>query len=265
MVTPEEIADFLTLRKIYDFCDKELDPMNDPIDIIRSAVSVNSAICEKGLEKEYGLAIGPGLRRNCHDGLMTWDMVTNSMMVASAGADARMAGAPFSVVANSGSGNQGITATMPTVALARWKGISEDKMLRAVTMSNLVAIRIKSKFGRLSALCGATVAGTGSACAITYLLGGDYDAVCRAVPNMIGNVAGMLCDGAKADCALKISSCVNAAFQAAFMALRGVRVQNTDGIVETDPEHTIDNFAELGNKGSGPLDAAILHMMLNKK
>lgn len=265
VVTPEEIAEFLTLRKIYDFCDKELDPMNDPIDIIRSAVSVNSAICERGLEKDYGLAIGPNLRRNCHDGLMTWDMVTNSMMVTAAGADARMAGAPYSVVANSGSGNQGITATMPTVALAKWKDIPEDKMLRAVTMSHLVAIRIKSKFGRLSALCGATVAGTGSACAITYLLGGDYDAVCRAVPNMIGNVAGMLCDGAKADCALKISSCVNAAFQAAFMALRGVRVQNTDGIVETDPEHTIDNFAELGNKGSGPLDAAILHMMLNKK
>ena len=109
------------------------------------------------------------------------------------------------------------------------------------------------------------MAGTGSACAITYLLGGDYDAVCRAVPNMIGNVAGMLCDGAKADCALKISSCVNAAFQAAFMALRGVRVQNTDGIVETDPEYTIDNFAELGNQGSGPLDAAILKMMLNKR
>ena len=92
VVTPEEIAEFLTLRKIYDFCDKELDPMNDPIDIIRSAVSVNSAICERGLEKDYGLAIGPNLRRNCHDGLMTWDMVTNSMMVTAAGADARMAG-----------------------------------------------------------------------------------------------------------------------------------------------------------------------------
>ena len=265
VVTPDEIAGFLTMRKIWDFATKELDPLNDPIDIVRESVRVNSEICARGLEKDYGLAIGPNLDRNCRAGLMTRDMVTNSMIITTAGADARMAGAPYSVVANSGSGNQGITATMPAVSLAKWKDIDEETMLRAVTLSHLTVIRIKSKFGRLSALCGATVAGTGSACAITYLLGGDFDAVCRAVHNMIGNVAGMLCDGAKADCALKISTCVNAAFQAAFMALRGTRVQNTDGIVETDVEDTIDNFAELGNRGSGPMDEAILHMMLNKK
>ena len=265
VVTPEEIAAFLTVRKIYDFCDKELDPMNDPIDIVRSAVSVNTAICEKGLEKDYGLAIGPNLERNCRAGVMTRDMVTNSMIITTAGADARMAGAPFSVVANSGSGNPGITCTMPVVSLAKWKDVPEDKMLRAVTLSHLIAIRIKSKFGRLSALCGATVAGTASACGITYLLGGGYDEICRTVHNMIGNVAGMLCDGAKADCALKISTCVNAGFQAAFMAMRGVRVQSTDGIVEENVENTIDNFAKLGNQGSGPMDAAMLEMMLNKK
>lgn len=264
-VTPEEIAAFLTVRKIFDFCDKELDPMNDPIDIIRSAVKVNGEICERGMEKDYGLAIGPNLERNCRAGVMTRDMVMNSMIITTAGADARMAGAPFSVVANSGSGNQGITTTMPVVSLARWKDIPEDKMLRAVTLSNLIAIRIKSKFGRLSAMCGASVAGTGAACGITYLLGGGYDEICRAIHNMIGDVTGMLCDGAKADCSLKISTCVNAAFQAAFMALRGVRVEKTDGIVEQDVEHTIDNFATLGNQGSGPMDAAILEMMLNKK
>ncbi|WP_418666656.1 serine dehydratase subunit alpha family protein [Allofournierella sp.] len=265
VVTPEEIAAFLTVRKIYDFCDKELDPMNDPIDIIRSAISVNGEICERGMEKDYGLAIGPNLERNCRAGVMTRDMVTNSMIVTTAGADARMAGAPFSVVANSGSGNQGITTTMPVVSLAKWKEIPEDKMVRAVTLSNLIAIRIKSKFGRLSAMCGASVAGTGAACGITYLLGGGYDEICRAIHNMIGDVTGMLCDGAKADCSLKISTCVNAAFQAAFMAMRGVRVESTDGIVEDNVEYTIDNFAKLGNEGSGPMDAAILEMMLNKR
>ena len=265
VVTPEEIAGFLTMRKIYDFCDKELDPMNDPIDIVRSAVSVNSAICERGLEKDYGLAIGRGLDLNCRNGVMTRDMVTNSMIITTAGADARMAGAPYSVVANSGSGNQGITATMPAVSLAKWKDIPEDKMLRAVTLSHLVVIRIKSKFGRLSALCGATVAGPGFPCALTHLPGGDHDALRRAGHNLNGHVAGIVAAGAHADCALKISTCVNAAFQAAFMALRGVRVQNTDGIVENDVEYTIDNFAELGNRGSGPLDAAILDMMLNKR
>lgn len=265
VVTPEEIAAFLTVRKIYDFCDKELDPMNDPIDIIRSAISVNGEICERGMEKDYGLAIGPNLERNCRAGVMTRDMVTNSMIITTAGADARMAGAPFSVVANSGSGNQGITTTMPAVSLAKWKEIPEDKMVRAVTLSNLIAIRIKSKFGRLSAMCGASVAGTGAACGITYLLGGGYDEICRAIHNMIGDVTGMLCDGAKADCSLKISTCVNAAFQAAFMAMRGVRVESTDGIVEDNVEYTIDNFAKLGNEGSGPMDAAILEMMLNKR
>lgn len=265
VVTPEEIAAFLTVRKIYDFCDKELDPMNDPIDIIRSAISVNGEICERGMEKDYGLAIGPNLERNCRAGVMTRDMVTNSMIITTAGADARMAGAPFSVVANSGSGNQGITTTMPVVSLAKWKEIPEDKMVRAVTLSNLIAIRIKSKFGRLSAMCGASVAGTGGACGITYLLGGGYDEICRAIHNMIGDVTGMLCDGAKADCSLKISTCVNAAFQAAFMAMRGVRVESTDGIVEDNVEYTIDNFAKLGNEGSGPMDAAILEMMLNKR
>ena len=149
-----------------------------------------------------------------------------------------MAGAPVSVVANSGSGNQGITATMPVVAAARWLDIDEPTMLRAVTLSNLIAIRIKSKFGRLSNLCGATVAGTGAACGITYLLGGGYHEICCAIQNMVGNVTGMVCDGAKADCALKISTCVNAACQAAAMGTRGVRVQSTDGIVEENVERT---------------------------
>lgn len=263
-VPPEEIAEFLTVRKIYDFINTELDPENDSIDIVREAIDVNSNISDRGLEKDYGLAIGRGLRRNMMNGYMANDMVTNSMIATAAGADARMAGAPYSVVANTGSGNQGITATMPVVALARWLTTDEEKMIRAVTLSHLVVIRIKSKFGRLSALCGASVAGTGAACGITYLLGGDYDAICRAIHNMIGNVAGMLCDGAKADCALKISTCVNAAFQAAFMALREVRVQKTDGIVEQDVEYTLDNFAVLGNKGSGPMDEAMLDMMLHK-
>ena len=172
LVPPEEIAAFLTVKSIWDYCTEELDPLHDPIDIIRSAVKVNTAISEEGLSR---------------------DLTTNAMIIASAGADARMAGAPVSVVANSGSGNQGITATMPVVAAARWLDIDEEKMLRAVTLSNLIAIRIKSKFGRLSNLCGATVAGTGAACGITYLLGGGYHEICCAIQNMVGNVTGMVC------------------------------------------------------------------------
>ena len=220
VVSPEQIASFLTVRSIWDYCTKELDPMNDPIDIIRSAVKVNSVISDEGLSKEYGLAIGRNLDLNCRKGLMTRDLTTNSMIAAAAGADARMAGAPVSVVANSGSGN-------------------------------------------LSNLCGATVAGTGAACGITYLLGGGYHEICCAIQNMVGNVTGMVCDGAKADCALKISTCVNAACQAAAMGTRGVRVQSTDGIVEENVERTLDNFAILSTHGTS--DSVILDLMLNKE
>ena len=239
VVTPEQIAEFLTVRSIWDYCTEELDPLHDPIDIIRSAVQVNTTISNEGLSKEYGLAIGRNLELNC-----------------------RMAGAPVSVVANSGSGNQGITATMPVVATARWLDIDEEKMLRAVTLSNLIAIRIKAKFGRLSNLCGATVAATGAACGIAYLLGGGYHEVCCTIQNMVGNITGMVCDGAKADCALKISTCVNAACQAAAMGVRGVRVQSTDGIVEHNVEYTLDNFATLSTHGTS--DSVILDLMLNK-
>ena len=218
VVTPEQIASFLTVRSIWDYCTKELDPMNDPIDIIRSAVKVNSVISDEGLSKEYGLAIGRNLDLNCRKGLMTRDLTTNSMIAAAAGADARMAGAPVSVVANSGSGNQGITATMPVVAAAHWLDI---------------------------------------------LLGGGYHEICCAIQNMVGNVTGMVCDGAKADCALKISTCVNAACQAAAMGTRGVRVQSTDGIVEENVERTLDNFAILSTHGTS--DSVILDLMLNKE
>ena len=127
---------------------------------------------------------------------------------------------------------------------------------------HLIAIRIKAKFGRLSNLCGATVAATGAACGIAYLLGGGYHEVCCTIQNMVGNVTGMVCDGAKADCALKISTCVNAACQAAAMGVRGVRVQSTDGIVEHNVEYTLDNFATLSTHGTS--DSVILDLMLNK-
>lgn len=254
----------LNMRAIYNFCTQQLDPQHASMQIVRDAVRINGAISAEGLRMDYGLHIGRGLAADCEKGLIHMDMVIHSMIAAAAAADARMAGAPFSVVTNTGSGNQGITATVPVLALAQWLEVPEETMLRAVALSNLVTIRIKSKFGRLSALCGATVAGTGAACGITYLLGGGFDEICRAVHNMMGNVAGMLCDGAKPDCALKISSCVNAAFQAAFMALRGVRVSRNDGIVDEDVEQTIENFALLGNEGSGSMDEVMFRMMLNK-
>lgn len=245
----------LDMEHIWDFVHsvdiEDVKPILDP------QIRYNMAIAEEGLRGDYGANIGSVLL----------DMEGNDVRVrakayAAAGSDARMNGCEQPVVINSGSGNQGITATMPVVAAARWLGIDEPTMLRAVTLSNLIAIRIKSKFGRLSNLCGATVAGTGAACGITYLLGGGYHEICCAIQNMVGNVTGMVCDGAKADCALKISTCVNAACQAAAMGTRGVRVQSTDGIVEENVERTLDNFAILSTHGTS--DSVILDLMLNK-
>ena len=264
-VTPAEISQGLSLERIFTFIDQEFEPFGPQGETIRRAVSVNTAISQEGLRNDYGLRIGKMLTEARKKAGLPGDLATDCMIAAAAGADARMAGAPVPVMTNSGSGNQGITATMPVVAAAGRLGCGEEKMLRAVALSNLVAIYIKSKFGRLSALCGATVAGTGSACAITYLLGGGLKEIGYAVQNMAGNVVGMLCDGAKADCALKISTCINAAVQAALMASQGVRVASTDGIVEEDPEKTLENFSAISRNCSHTLDSAVIQMMLSKK
>ena len=245
----------LNMQDIWDFA--ETADLRDVADLLERQIRYNNAIAEEGLLGDYGANIGRVL-------LTTYgnDVSNRAKAKAAAGSDARMNGCELPVIINSGSGNQGITATMPVVATARWLDIDEEKMLRAVTLSNLIAIRIKAKFGRLSNLCGATVAATGAACGIAYLLGGGYHEVCCTIQNMVGNVTGMVCDGAKADCALKISTCVNAACQAAAMGVRGVRVQSTDGIVEHNVEYTLDNFATLSTHGTS--DSVILDLMLNK-
>ena len=186
------------------------------------------------------------------------------MMIAAAAADARMAGADFSVVTNSGSGNQGISSSVPAIAIAEYMGKNREELLRAVTISSLMAIYIKAQFGKLSAFCGATVAASGTAAAITYMLGGGVKEMEYAVFNMIGNVTGMCCDGAKPDCALKIATCVNAAWQAALLAMKGIRVQWNEGIVDEDVDQTIANFCLLGNEGSVELDRLMLDIMLKK-
>ena len=245
----------LNLHDIYDFANTV--DIAEVGGLMEDQVRCNMAIAREGLSIKYGANVGSTILE--HYGS---DARTMARALPAAGSDARMNGCVLPVMINSGSGNQGITATMPVVAAARWLDIDEEKMLRAVTLSNLIAIRIKSKFGGLSNLCGATVAGTGAACGITYLLGGGYHEICCAIQNMVGNVTGMVCDGAKADCALKISTCVNAACQAAAMGTRGIRVQSTDGIIEDNVEYTLDNFATLSTHGTS--DKVILDLMLNK-
>jgi L-cysteine desulfidase len=167
-------------------------------------------------------------------------------------------------MSNSGSGNQGITVSMPIIAYALKYGIADEPLARALILSNLVAIHIKGFLGKLSALCGCVVASTGSACGIVYLQGGTYEQVCAAIKNMIGNITGMVCDGAKVGCAMKVASGVSSAIQSAVLALRGTCIPSTDGIIEDDIEKTVRNLGTIGSVGMQATDKMILDIMLCK-
>lgn len=261
----EENADEpLSISGIYEFVET-LDREKDDLHMIENAIAVNTRIMEEGKAGTYGLNIGRHIREAKERGYYSDDLVTNAVEDAASGVDARMAGANVPVVTNSGSGNQGITTTVPVLSAGRQLKASEDKIFRAVTLSNLMAIYIHAGFGRLSGLCGATIAATGAACGLVYLLGGGKRNIGYAVNNMLGDISGMLCDGAKADCALKVSTCLQAAFQCAFLAMDEVVVGSTDGIVEDDPEHTVWNFNRLGNEGSVEMDRIVLDILLSKK
>lgn len=258
----EEPVSF-SLADAFEFCTTA--PLSE-FELVRQAVELNSAISDEGLTKNYGLRVGMCLREDMEKGMIADDLTNYAMSLAGAAADARMAGVDLPVMSNSGSGNQGIAATMPVVAAwRRLDGKDEEKLIRACALSNLITIYIKSKFGVLSALCGAVVAGTGVASAVTWLYGGGLSEIACAISNVLGNVAGVLCDGAKASCALKVSTCTNAAMLAARLAMRRLRVQSNEGIVEERPEYTIENFALLGNEGSDELDRLILDMIIHKK
>jgi L-cysteine desulfidase len=259
----EEAEYSFDLKDVYEYC---LHVDIKELGLIKTAIELNSKISEEGLEEQYGLEVGRMIQANMHKKILADDMTNYAMMITAAASDARMAGLSLPVMSNSGSGNQGIAATMPVVAV--WKKLEskdEAQLLRACTLSNLATIYIKQKFGILSALCGAVVAASGAACGITYLLGGTFEQIENSIHNTLGNVAGMVCDGAKSSCALKISTCTNAAMQASLLALSDLRIKSNEGIVEQLSEKTIDNFATLGNEGSENIDKLILDMIIHKE
>ncbi len=252
----------LNLDMIWDFV---MHVDTEKLDLVKQSILLNKQVAMNGLENAYGMQVGKTLLDGITKGYLPDDLATQAMALTAAGSDARMAGVILPVMSNSGSGNQGLSATLPVVAVGEKLKVDDEKMLRAVALSHLITIYIKAKFGRLSALCGAAIAGTGASCGISYLLGGGLTQVKYAIQNMLGNITGMLCDGAKAGCAMKVSTCVNAAVQSATLALAGKCIQATDGIIETDVEKSIDNLCRLGNQGSLEADRIILDIMLSKQ
>ena len=250
----------LTVKEIYDFA---LTAAYEDIAFILEDRTLNLALAREGLSGDYGLRVGKAIREN-QKGVFGFDYLSYAMGLTAAASDARMAGCTLPAMSNSGSGNQGITASMPVIAYALKYNVDDERLARALILSNLVAIHIKSYLGKLSALCGCVVASTGSACGVVYLEGGGYDQICAAIQNMAGNITGMVCDGAKVGCAMKVASGVSCSVQSAVLALRGTCIPSTDGIIEDDVEKTIRNLGKIGSVGMKATDRMILDIMLCK-
>lgn len=251
----------LTVEEILEFA-QQADLKN--IAFILESVKLNQALSLEGLLGDYGLKVGKTIASTGHRELFGTSILTHAMAATAAASDARMAGCILPAMSNSGSGNQGITVTMPVIAFAGKSGATEEQLARALVLSHLVAIHIKGYLGKLSALCGCVIASTGSSCGIVYLKGGGYKQVCSAIKNMIGNITGMVCDGAKVGCALKVASGVSSAVQAAILAMDNICISSNDGIIDEDIEKTIHNLGAIGSRGMQVTDKMILDIMVCK-
>ena len=251
----------LTLRKVYDFA------MNAPLDEIRfilETARLNKAAAERAFDGNYGHGLGRMLRGNYEHKILGDSVFSHILSYTSGACDARMAGAMIPVMSNSGSGNQGISATLPVLVYAEENGKSEEELIRALMLSHLTVIYIKQSLGRLSALCGCVVAATGSSCGITWLMGGTYEQVSFAVQNMIANLTGMICDGAKPSCALKVTTGVSTAVLSAIMAMENRCVTSVEGIIDEDVDQSIRNLTKIGSKGMNETDKVVLEIMTGK-
>lgn len=250
----------LNMRMVYDFA------MSAPIDeisFILEARNLNLAAARYALGGNYGHSLGSTVKR-CGEKFFGDTPLAHAIILTSAACDARMGGALVPVMSNSGSGNQGITATMPVVAYAMDINATEEQTIRALVLSHLTSIYIKQSLGRLSALCGCVVASTGASSALAYLMGGGYNQVCDSVKNMVANLTGMICDGAKPSCSMKISSGVSTAMMSAMLALNGQAVSSAEGIISDDVDKTIHNLTSIGRDSMKATDKLVLEIMTCK-
>ncbi|RDU72843.1 hypothetical protein CQA57_06230 [Helicobacter anseris] len=255
-----EIFDTLSLREIYDFaCEIE----EEKIAFIAQSAQLNSKLSQEGLKKDYGLAIGRTYQKYINQNILQSDLATQILIQTTAASDARMGGAPLPAMTNSGSGNQGITATMPVVVVAKHLN-KEDELNRALFLSHLVAIYIHSKLPKLSALCAVTTAGIGSYAGIAWLFSKDFEVISRGICNMIGDISGILCDGASNSCSMKVSTTVQSAFKSLLLALEKSRVSGKEGIVDEEVDKSIQNLCNIASKSMLATDEQILEIMLAK-
>lgn len=234
------------------------------IRFILEAARLNGALSREGLRGQWGLHIGATLEKQCARGLLADDISTAILIRTSAASDARMGGATLPAMSNSGSGNQGIAATLPVMVVAEYFNADEEKLARALMLSHLSAIYIHHQLPRLSALCAATTASMGAAAGMAWLADGRYEAISMAISNMIGDISGMICDGASNSCAMKVSTSASAAWKAVLMALDNTAVTGNEGIVAHDVEQSITNLCALACQSMQQTDRQIIEIMANK-
>ena len=250
----------LSVKKILEFADTiDLDRVRP---ILERQIDYNTRIAQEGLEHRYGINAGANLLKAA-EAEQAVTVKIRAQATAAAGSDARMSGCTLPVVTNSGSGNQGLTASLPVIVFAEEKKLPHDKLLRGLLVSNLIAIHQKTRIGRLSAYCGAVSAGCGSGAAVTYLSGGSYEQVCETITNTLAVVSGIVCDGAKPSCASKIASSVDAALNAHYLAMQNRVFEPGEGIVKGDIEKTIAGVGAVAADGMRETDKVILRIMVD--
>lgn len=251
----------LSMRTVYEFATTV--PLEDGRFIL-GAAELNSKAAEMSLHNNFGHGLGRTIFMEPKSQFFGNGIYAKILMYTSAACDARMAGVKVPVMSNSGSGNQGIAATVPVWVFAKERLKSEEELIRALLLSHLTVIYIKQSFGRLSPLCGCVVAATGSACGLTYLMGGTYDEIVYAVKNMIANVTGMICDGAKPSCSLKVATGISTAVLSSMLAVEDKCVTSVEGIIDDDVDKCIQNMADIGKKGMSNTDEFVLDIMTSK-
>ena len=251
----------LNLKTVWDFATTS--PV-DEIAFILESKRYNMGAAQASLKGNYGHCLGKTMDRPLSKGIFGDSIFSHIISKTASACDARMGGAMIPVMSNSGSGNQGICATNPVVVYAEENENTEEELVRALTLSHLTAIYIKQSLGKLSALCGCVVASIGASCGITYLMGGEYNDICFAVRNMIANLTGMICDGAKPSCALKISSGVSTALLSAVLAREGKHVTEAEGIIDKDVDRSIHNLTSIGKEAMCATDDMVLNIMTHK-
>ncbi|MDL2208302.1 L-serine ammonia-lyase, iron-sulfur-dependent, subunit alpha [Parabacteroides sp. OttesenSCG-928-O15] len=248
----------LTFAMVYEFANTM--PLEDIRFILKTA-EVNKKAAEESMNNNFGHTVGRIVSGTSGKKWLGESSFTRMLAMTAAACDARMDGAMIPVMSNSGSGNQGLAATLPVLSFAKDVDCSEEELIRALMLSHLMVIYVKQSLGKLSALCGCVVAATGASCGITQLMGGSREQVIYAIKNMIGNLTGMICDGAKPSCAMKVSSGVSTAMLSALMAMENKVVSSVEGIINEDVDQSIANLTLIGSKGMEETDKLVLSIM----